>query len=157
MPETAVITDTSCLIALTKVDALELLAKLYRRIVVTEEIADEYGEPLPSWIEVRPVTNGKYLQLLERILDRGEASALALAITLDDVLLIMDDLKGRKEAKRLGFKITGTLGVLFAAKQKGVIPALRPIINQLLAADFRIAPHIVNELLTLSGEKSIEN
>ena len=120
--------------------------------MITEEIADEFGEPLPSWIEVLPVTNGKYLQLLEIVLDKGEASAIALAITLGDVLLIMDDLRGRKEAKRLGFRITGTLGVLFAAKQKELIPALKPLITQLLSVDFRISPHIVNKLLTLSGE-----
>jgi predicted nucleic acid-binding protein len=152
MPETVVITDTSCLIALSKTNVLDILPKLYSRVVVTEEIAAEFGEPLPLWLEVMPVADKKYLQLLEHTLDKGEASAIALAISLGDVLLIMDDLKGRKEAKRLGFKITGTLGVLFSAKQKGLLPALKPLIDQLYAVDFRISPHIVKELLTLSGE-----
>jgi predicted nucleic acid-binding protein len=75
-----------------------------------------------------------------------------LAVTLENVLLILDDLKGRREAKRLGFKITGTLGVLFSAKQKGLIPALKPCIERLQAVDFRIDPSIVKELLALSGE-----
>jgi predicted nucleic acid-binding protein len=64
----------------------------------------------------------------------------------------MDDLKGRKEAKRLGFKITGTLGVLFNAKQKGFIPALKPCIDKLQTIDFRISPLVIKELLALSGE-----
>jgi len=152
MPETVVITDTSCLIALSKTDALNLLPALYHRIVVTEEIAEEFGESLPLWLEIMPVTNKKYLQLLELTLDKGEASAIALAMTLGDVLLIMDDLKGRKEAKRLGFKVTGTLGVLFSAKQKGLIPALKPFIERLLSVDFRIAPQVINKLLALSDE-----
>ena len=152
MREIAVITDTSCLIALSKVDALSLLPKLYCRIVVTEEIRDEFGELLPSWIEIMSVTKDKYLQLLESMLDKGEASAIALAMTLADVLLIIDDLKARKEAKRLGFKVTGTLGVLFTAKQEGLISALKPLIDQLLSFNFRISQHVVNELLTLSGE-----
>jgi predicted nucleic acid-binding protein len=121
--------------------------------VITEVIAEEFGEPLPSWLEIMPITDNKYLQLLEHRLDKGEASAIALAITLDDALLIMDDLKGRKEAKRLGIKFTGTLGVLFNAKQKGLIPALKPFIDQLLSTDFLIAPHIIHELLALCGEK----
>jgi predicted nucleic acid-binding protein len=87
-------------------------------------------------------------------LDKGELSAIALAVTLENVLLILDDLKGRKEAQRLGFKITGTLGILFSAKQKGLIPALKPYIERLQAVDFRIASSIVNKLLALSGENA---
>jgi predicted nucleic acid-binding protein len=154
MPEIIVIADTSCLIVLSRIDALELLCRPYRRVVITEDIRDEYGEPFPAWIEVAPVEDIKYQRLLEAFLDKGESSAIALAVTLENVLLILDDLKGRKEAKRLGFKITGTLGVLFAAKQKGLISALRPYIERLQAADFRISPSIVKELLSLSGENA---
>ncbi|MDR1866382.1 MAG: DUF3368 domain-containing protein [Bacteroidales bacterium] len=154
MPEIIVIADTSCLIALSRIEALDLLRQLYRRVVITEDIRDEFGEPLPAWIEIMPVTDRKYQHLLEGILDKGESSAIALAVTLENVLLILDDLKGRKEAKRLGFKITGTLGVLFSAKQKGLIPALQPCIKRLQAVDFRIAPPVVKELLALSGENA---
>jgi len=152
MREIVVITDTSCLIALTKINALELLNLLYRKVIITEEILEEYREPLPEWIEIKTVTNKKYQQLLELLIDKGEASAIALAIEMGNVLLIVDDLKARKEAKRLGLKMTGTLGVLYALKQKGFISALKPYINMLQSIDFRIAPHIVAELLTLSGE-----
>ncbi|GHT88192.1 hypothetical protein FACS189474_2980 [Bacteroidia bacterium] len=152
MPEIAVITDTSCLIALTKTDAIDLLRLLYHEVVVTEDILDEFGEPLPEWIKVKPVTNKNYQRLLEATLDRGESSAIALSIELGDVLLIIDDLKGRKEAKRLGLKITGTLGLLFNAKQRGFIPALKPYLDKLQAVDFRVSPVIVKELLTMSNE-----
>jgi predicted nucleic acid-binding protein len=69
-----------------------------------------------------------------------------------NVLLILDDLKARKEAKRLGVNFTGTLGILFNAKQEGIIPALKPLIDKLQAADFRISPLIINKLLDLSNE-----
>jgi predicted nucleic acid-binding protein len=154
MPEIIVIADTSCLIALSRIDALNLLCRLYRRIVVTGEIRNEYGEPFPTWIEVMPVADKKYQHLLENILDKGESSAIALAVTLKNVLLILDDLKGRKEAQRLGLKITGTLGILVFAKQKGLIPVLKPYIERLQAVDFRIAPSIVNKLLALNGENA---
>ncbi|MDR1918482.1 MAG: DUF3368 domain-containing protein [Tannerellaceae bacterium] len=152
MPEMIVIADTSCLIALSRIDALSLLHQLYHRLVITEDIREEFGDPLPAWIEIMPVTDKMYQRLLEGRLDKGESSALALAVTLENVLLILDDLKGRKEAKRLGLRITGTLGILFSAKQKGLIPALKPCIERLQAIDFRIAPSIVKELLALSGE-----
>ncbi|GHT40756.1 hypothetical protein AGMMS49965_09510 [Bacteroidia bacterium] len=154
MPEIAVITDTSCLIALTKTDAIGLLRQLYHEVVVTEDILEEFGEPLPEWIKVKSVTNKNYQQLLEATLDRGESSAIALSIELENALLIIDDLKGRREAKRLGLKMTGTLGMLFSAKQKGLIPALKPYLDRLQAVDFRISPIIVQELLVLSNENS---
>jgi predicted nucleic acid-binding protein len=153
MPEKVIITDTSCLIVMSKINAMYLLQQLYQQIIVTEEIAKEYGETLPDWIEIKAVQNKKYQALLEATLDRGEASAIALAMDFDDYLLIIDDLKGRKEAKRLGMKITGTLGVLYSAKQKGFITKIKPYIEKLQECDFRISPTIINELLVVSEEK----
>ena len=152
MPNTIVITDTSCLIALTKLNVFHLLHELYKHVVVTEEIYAEFGEPLPQWIEVKQVSNKKYQLLLESALDKGEASAIALAMELDNVLLVVDDLRGRKEAKRLGIKITGTLGILFRAKQAGLLPLLKPYLERLQAFGFRITPDIVEKLLQESNE-----
>ncbi len=72
---------------------------------------------------------------------------------MDEVLLILDDLKGRKEAERLGFKITGTLGVLFKAKKLGYIAELKPYIEKLKDVGFRISPKIEEEILRKSDEK----
>ena len=152
MPNTIVITDTSCLIALTKIKVLHLLRELYQHVIITEEVYAEFGEPLPEWIEVRQASNKTYQQLLESTLDKGEASAIALAIELENVLLVIDDLKGRKEAERLGIKITGTLGILFRAKQSGSLTALKPYLEELQASDFRIATEVVEKLLRESGE-----
>jgi len=153
MPNVIVITDTSCLIALTKINVLHLLCKLFEYVIITEEIYAEFGEPLPEWIEVRQVSNKKYQQLLETTLDKGEASAIALAMELKDVLLVIDDLKGRKKAEQLGLEITGTLGILFYLKQIGVISALKPYFEQLQIAGFRITPTIMEIVLQESGEK----
>jgi len=61
-------------------------------------------------------------------------------------------LKARREAKRLGLQMTGTLGVIYAAKQHGLIPVLKPYLEILQSVDFRIAPNLIKELLMLSGE-----
>lgn len=152
MPNTIIITDTSCLIALTKINVLHLLHELYEHVVITEEIYAEFGEPLPEWIEIKQVANKKYQQLLENTLDKGEASAIALAIELEEVLLVVDDLKGRKEAERLGLKITGTLGILFRMKQMGKLSVLKPYLEVLQTAGFRVAPAVIEKILQKSGE-----
>jgi len=152
MLDIIVIADTSCLIALTKIQALGFLEKLYREIYVTREIAMEFGEKLPDWIKVESVRNKKYQQLLDLFLDKGEASAIALALEFDNVLLILDDLKGRKEAEKLGLKITGTLGILIKTKQSGLIQELRPYLEDLKAAGFRISPIVEKEVLRRTDE-----
>ena len=152
MHDIIVIADTSCLIALSKIEAIGLLKELYQEIYITAEIALEYGESLPEWIIIKEVKNKRYQQILHLILDLGEASAIALALEMDDVLLILDDLKGRKEAEKLGCRITGTLGVLFKAKSVGLIKELKIHIENLKSAGFRISPKIEEEILRRSNE-----
>src|SRR6056297_803244 len=153
MPEKIVIADTSCLIALTNIEAINILKELYQEIFITEEILDEFGESVPEWIKIEKVKNEKYKKLLDQVLDTGEASAIALALDCDNVLLVLDDLKGRKEAEKLGFKITGTLGVLFKAKQLGIINELKVYLEKLKNVGFRISEKIETEILKRSNEK----
>ncbi len=47
-----IISDTSCLIILSKIGEIELLEKVYGRVLTTTDIAAEFGEVLPEWIEV---------------------------------------------------------------------------------------------------------
>ena len=132
--------------------AIELLNELYEEIYITDEIALEFGESLPEWVIIENVQNKKYQQLLDLYLDLGEASAIALALEKVDVLLILDDLKGRKEAEKLGFRITGTLGILFKAKREGLITELKSYIEKLKAVGFRISPKIEEDILIKSKE-----
>lgn len=152
MPDRVVIADTSCLISLTRIDQLELLNALYKEVSITKEIALEFGVPLPHWVKVVGVKDAHYLKLLQNQLDLGEASALALALELGNVLLILDDLKGRKEAMRLGFDVTGTLGILLKAKQKGLLTSVRHQIEKLISMGFRVSPQVQEQLLKLSEE-----
>lgn len=94
----------------------------------------------------------KYQNFLLTQLDKGEASAIALATEFEDVLLLLDDLKARKLASKLNFKITVTLGIINKAKQMSIIEKISPLINKLLATDFRIADNIVDELLRINNE-----
>ena len=147
-----IISDTSTLIILQKIEQLELLNKLYGEVITTPEVAKEFGEVLPNWIKIQNVSNINYKKLLETMIDKGEASAFALASDYNDVLLLLDDLKARKLAERLNFKFTGTLGIIHKAKQLNLIKELKPLIEKLLITNFRISDKIIKELLALNNE-----
>lgn len=51
--QATIISDTSCLILLEKIGALNLLQKLFGKIVTTQIVADEFGKHLPDWIRVQ--------------------------------------------------------------------------------------------------------
>jgi predicted nucleic acid-binding protein len=148
----AIITDTSCFILLDKINAFEALNALYTNILTTPEIAAEFGKPLPDWIQIKAVENKTRLYNYAQKVDIGEASAIALAMELPSPLLILDDLKGRNLALQLNLKHTGTLGVLILAKQKGVIPLLRPLFDKIRLTDFRIPEALLQNILKAFGE-----
>lgn len=147
-----VICDTSTLILFKKIENFELLQSVYKNLIITPEIAKEFGEPLPHWIKIKPVLNKKYQAFLDLQLDKGEASAIALAIEIGKTLLLLDDLKARKIAKKLGLKFTGTLGIIHKAKEMGFIKKVKPLIYKLLKTDFRISQTVITELLKINNE-----
>jgi predicted nucleic acid-binding protein len=65
---------------------------------------------------------------------------------------LLDDLKARKLAAKLKFKVTGTLGVIHRAKQMMIIEKIKPLIDKLLRTDFRVADSIIEEILKLNNE-----
>lgn len=147
-----ILSDTSCLIILDKIGELELLHTVFGEIVITEEVAEEYGSPLPEWIFVRNPRNQNYRQILEAVVDRGEASAIALAVEIKNCLLIIDDLKGRNLAEQLGIRITGTFGVIIEAKLSGRIESVKPLLAKIKQTDFRLSPDLENRILSKAQE-----
>ncbi len=135
----AIISDTTYLILLEKIGELELLLKLFGEIITTQEVANEFGLPLPSWIGIKNPSDIKYQSIIEDSVDKGEASAIALAVEFDNCLLIIDDLKGRKFASQPGLTITGTFGVIVDAKLAGIVPSVKPIIARIKQTNFRIS------------------
>lgn len=134
-----IIADTSCLIILSKINELELLNSLYDSINITSEIAVEFGEILPDWIQIIDITNKDKQRILELQIDKGEASAIALAMEFENSLLIIDDMKARKIASQLNLNYTGTLGVIIKAKLNGKIKSIKPIIDKIKKSNFRIS------------------
>lgn len=151
MPD-LILPDTSCLIFLGKIDTIHLLQKLYHKTIITQEIADEYIDPLPKWIEIQNPKEKRYQKILEQRIDKGEASLMVLALELQHCVVSIDDLRARKVAKDLDIRLTGTLGIILKAKKAGLITSTKEVIEKLKRVNFRISEKIEKELLRLSNE-----
>ncbi|SFL16274.1 Predicted nucleic acid-binding protein, contains PIN domain [Porphyromonadaceae bacterium KH3CP3RA] len=147
-----VISDTSCLIVLSKIGQLDLLNKIFGHIVTTSEIAEEFGENLPDWIGVVDPEDSHKKRLLEIHIDKGEASAVALALESENPLLIVDDFKARKMARMLNIGYTGTIGIIILAKNKGIIDSIKPVLEKIKETNFRISPELELQALLLAKE-----
>lgn len=142
-----IISNTSCLIVLDNIGMLDVLKELYGKVFITEEVSKEFGKTVPDWIEVRKVSDNKYLKLMKNFVDLGEASTIALAVETDDIVIILDDLKARKLAQKLNLKITGTIGVLVKARKRNIIASTQEVLNKLRNEGFRISDEIEKEFL----------
>jgi predicted nucleic acid-binding protein len=151
MPKT-IISDTSCFIILANIGELDLLHKVYGQIVTTPDIATEYGEPLPEWVEIVTVKDQYRQQLLEMQIDKGESSAIALALETQNCTLILDDYKARKIAEQLGITFTGTIGVIIKAKLKEIIPSIKPLLEKIKQTNFRLSENIELQALKEANE-----
>ena len=151
MPD-IIISDTSCLIILSNIGELDLLRQLYSSITTTFVIADEFGQQLPDWIIIKSAANETYQQILELQVDRGEASAIALAIENSPCTLIVDDYKARKVAIGMGIAITGTLGIIIRAKINGIIPSIKPYLDKIKQTDFRLSDELIKLAYKEAGE-----
>ncbi len=147
-----IIVDTSCLIILGKIGEFGLLGKFGKKVHVTPIIQKEYGKKLPNWIFITKPGNIHYMQILEMDLDEGEASAIALSLELNNPILIIDDLKGRKIAAKLRLKYSGTFGLILKAKQLGIIESVKPIIDKITNTNFRFSKELLERIINKAEE-----
>lgn len=152
MPNKIIIADASVLIALSNINQLEILKKVYNSIIITPEVKMEFGEKLPRWIHVEEVKDKQKIKILELKLDNGEASSLALALEQGNSLLIIDERKGREVAKKMGIKIIGLLGIIVKAKELEIIELVKPIFDKLEHVEFRISEELKKKILLKAGE-----
>lgn len=148
-----IISDTSCLIALDRINNLHILRETFDNIITTKEIEEEFGRKLPDWIQIQKARDENKKSELESIVDKGEASAIALALETQNCILIIDEKKGRELARKLKVQIIGTLKAILLAKQKGVIPSVKPLIDQLMKTNFRLDKKVITEILKEAAEE----
>jgi predicted nucleic acid-binding protein len=148
-----VVSDAGPLIALTRVDALDVLRALVGRVLIPDAVrkecvakpgidADRITTALGQhWLVATPVTlpEGRASQL-----GAGERQALALAQTHSSALLLMDDRLARREAARLGLPFIGTVRLLWIAEQRGLIPSAERMVARMSASGYRISVDLLD-------------
>jgi len=147
-----IISDTSCLIALERINQLDILRQLFSSIFITKEVKTEFRKSLPDWVIIKKLQNNIKKAELQQIVDEGEASAIALALETKNCFLIIDEKKGRKLAKDLHIKIADTLQILLLAKSKGITSSLAPLLSALEQQNFRFTAGLKEEVLKQANE-----
>ena len=159
-----VVSNTSPLLNLAILDALDLLVQQFRTLLLPEAVFAELqiDTNLPGaaalrdgLFRVEPVTDRVRVRLLQRDLDAGEAEAIALALEKSADWLLLDERDGRRAAKALGLRVTGVLGILLRARLQGQLPSLRRAMDDLRnQAGFRISDALYGQLLSAAGEST---
>ena len=159
-----VVSDTSVIYGLFVIEKLELLERLYNKIVIPEAVYEEllkfksYSSKVSAlknlkWIKVAKPTNLDLLIALRKDLDIGEAEAITLAKELYVDFLLIDEIKGRKIAKQMGLKIIGLLGILTQAKNEGLVRSVKQLMDELkIKANFWISSKLYNKVLEITNE-----
>ena len=161
------VSDSSPLIHLAKIEAFELISRLYSRILIPpavwrEVVEESDGRPgavemekavAAGWMVKQAAKNETLVIALRQTLDNGEAEAIALATELHPESVLLDDKLARQMARRLGVSVTGTLGVLLRAKQVGLIVEVRSLITRLQSEGYYyIDPRLIEKALLAAGE-----
>lgn len=150
-----VVVNSSPLIALERIGRLDILRCLYRSIVRPQSVLDEvsagrdpYGfdDALfdSEWILTEPDPPE---MVFHKELGAGETAAITLAYQTAADLVILDDLPARLVATGLGLRITGTLGVLSAARKLEFIKDLASDIDALQEQGFHLSQELREQLL----------
>ena len=148
-----IISDTSCIIALSKIEKLDLLRDLYQEIIITNDVYQEFGGSLPDWIIITEVKDKQKQKDIEERLDKGEASSIALALEIDNATLIIDEIKGRKIAQSFNIDIIGTIGIILLADKKGLISDVTGLILRLVNKGFRLSDKLINIIIEKYSRK----
>jgi predicted nucleic acid-binding protein len=147
-----IIIDASSLIALYKLNLIEILKDLFTSINAPEAVFTEVGQDLPQWIKILPVDNVDLITKFRENLGEGESEVIVMGIEKENYVLVLDDLRARNTAKKLGLKMTGLLGILIKAKKRGKILKIKPLLEILDEENFRISNKLKNETLKIAGE-----
>lgn len=162
-----VVADTSPLNYLIQIGCESLLPELYTRVIVPAAVLAELGDPsapsvvgqwllrVPEWIDVKTTSSAPDTALAA--LDPGEQQAIQLAEEEHADLLLIDERKGRVEARRRGLTTTGTLGVLLAAAERGSIDAAAAFRRLIAETTFRSTPALQRNFLQQIQQVSWKN
>jgi len=150
------ICDSTPLILLAKIDKLDLLKKIFKTVIITEDVRDEIlKEDKPGYLTIQNAIRDKWIKIKSPKdnqnlqLGKGENSAINLAREIKDELII-DDALAITAAKELGINTTRTTTVIFMAVKKKIINKEEGIklINNLIENGYYISNEYYSKIIT---------
>lgn len=151
-----VVSDTSPIMNLIAIGQAGLLPALFGDIILPPEVERELRRThgaLPGFLVVRFPTDVAEVQRLAATLDQGEAEAITLAVEIHADRLLMDEKRGRAVATQAGLRVIGLLGVLVAARKRGLLPSVRIAIQELEEkTTFYLSAELKAEVFQAAGE-----
>jgi predicted nucleic acid-binding protein len=158
-----VIADTGPINYLILIGQIEVLPRMFERVVLPGAVQAELSSPVappqvqswiatpPTWLEVIATEGLEPVAGLSPALHPGEAAAIALAASLHADLLLIDERGGVRAAQRQGLRVTGTLGVLDLAAERGLLDFAQAI-RLLEGTTFRRPTALLEALLLKHGD-----
>ena len=159
------VADAGPLIALARVEKLQLLRRLFGDGLIPPAVhrkiqagsgrpgATGIGEAVSAgWLRVASLGDDAQAADLVRIVDAGEAEAIALCLERSARFLLIDDAKGRKVAQRAGIPLVGVAGVLLAAKSRGLLVAVSPVLEELEGVGYRLSQQLIDGVRLKANE-----
>jgi predicted nucleic acid-binding protein len=159
-----IVCDSSPLIALAKCDKLNILDSLFDIVLIPEQVYHEFSvSGKPEAAVIAAWARGKVDEPGEANLSRanalslgpGETAAIALYWEKSADFLLIDERKGRRIASQNGIKIIGIAGILLAAKNRGLISAVKPFLDLLLNASYYISDSLYRTALQSAKERPV--
>jgi predicted nucleic acid-binding protein len=149
-----VVADTGPLLYLKLSEHIQTLPQLFDSIVIPEAVLKEltvpkspsavreWAENLPSWVKVQKCTPVSWREKL----DQGEGEALALALSIPESILLIDETAGRQAAREFGIPMIGTIGVLERAALRNLVD-LPTAVAQLRRTNIFLSERIIQAAL----------
>lgn len=159
-----VVSDTTPLIGLASIQRFDLLRQLFGELFIAQAVYDEAvvagreaggakrEVSTAAWIKSMQVKDRLAVDVLLDELDLGEAETIVLARELGADWVLMDEKKGRRKLTQMGLQKIGTVGILLEAKQIGLIPVIRPELEQLQQRGFGISQAVIDAVLRQANE-----
>lgn len=154
-----VVSNAGPLIALARIERLQLLRDLFQQIAIPPAVRAEILDAQSvralekaDWIFVQSVQDSLAVAMLRHQLDQGESEAIVLARETSAELLLIDERVGTRRARFLGQETIGTLGVLLLAKKARILPTVQPTLLELRQTGFHMDEDLIRRVLLTAGE-----
>lgn len=155
-----IVSNTTPIISLASIGKLSVIEDLFKEIIIPEAVYSEikakesfgFKEVDSKFIKVNRILGIKYRDLLLNQLDVGESETIILATEIKADVVIIDDNLAYKIAKNAGLNVIRTLSILLAAKNKGIISEIKPLLDEMISKGRWYSNRVYENFLTKIGE-----